>query len=67
MVLAQSALATDWREVVRLYEGAMAPAALCASLEDLIREGVMSPLPARKLEEAVLRQTNQHGQWKDAA
>jgi hypothetical protein len=64
MVLAQSALATDWREVVRLYEGSMAPGALIATLEDLIKEERLSPLVARRIEEHVLHQTGPRGQWK---
>src|SRR5262249_29871930 len=66
-VLGQSVLTQDWRQVVRLYTDRMAPAELIAGLEDLIREGVMSPLPARRIEEMVLRQTTRTGQWKGAA
>jgi hypothetical protein len=64
MVQCQSALATDWREVVRLYEDAMSPAALIAVLEDLIEEARLAPGLARRMEEHVLRQTTQHGHWK---
>ena len=64
MVQCQTALASDWREVVRLYEDAMSPAALIAVLEDLITEARLAPGLARRMEDAVLQQTTQHGQWK---
>jgi hypothetical protein len=64
MVQAQSALAQDWRAVVRLYEATLTPAALIAVLEDLITEARLAPGLARRIEDAVLRQTTQHGQWK---
>jgi len=49
---------------VRLYEDAMSPAALIAVLEDLITEARLAPGLARRMEDAVLQQTTQHGQWK---
>src|SRR5215472_7534940 len=64
MVQCQNALATDWRQVMRLYEGTMAPKALLEGLEDLIKEGVMAPLTARRIEDKVLAQTNTEGRWK---
>jgi hypothetical protein len=64
MVQCQTALASDWREVVRLYEDAMSPAALIAVLEDLIGEARLAPGLARRMEDAVLQQTTQHGTWK---
>ena len=64
MIQCQTARATDWREVVRLYEETMTPAALIAVLEDLITEARLAPGLARRMEDAVLRQTNQDGTWK---
>jgi len=64
MVQAQTALAQDWRAALRLYEDAMRPAALIAVLEDLIMEARLAPGLARRMEDAVLQQTTQHGTWK---
>jgi hypothetical protein len=49
MVLCQQGLATDWREVVRLYDQHMAPRELMALLEDLIAEARLSPLVGRRI------------------
>jgi hypothetical protein len=65
-VLSQSALATESRQVVRLYTDLMAPGELIAGLEDLILEGRLPPVVSRRIEEAVLRQTDRSGQWKGA-
>src|SRR5262245_17806945 len=64
MVLTQAALATEWRAVMRLYADTMAPAALLGLLEDLIVEGMLPPVVARRIEERVLAQTNIAGRWK---
>jgi hypothetical protein len=63
-VVGHSALAADWQQVERVYRAMMAPQVLIHTLEDLIREGVLTPLVARRMEEHVLRQTNRSGQWK---
>jgi len=44
----------------------LSPAQLIGSLEDLIQEGRLGPLKARRIEEAVLQRTDVHGQWKGA-
>ena len=62
-MLPQSALATDWRQVARLYQDSMAPGELLAVLEGLIAEKRLSPSVARRIEEAVRRQTDR-GAWK---
>ena len=67
MVQAQSALATDWREVLRLYEASMAPRELIAGLEDLIGEARLAPGLGRRIEDAVLEQTGPDGRWKGDA
>jgi hypothetical protein len=64
LVLCQTALATDWQHLLHLYEDTMTPAALILVLEELVAENLLSPLPARRIEEHVLTTTNQHGQWK---
>jgi hypothetical protein len=64
MIQCQTALAQDWRAALRLYEDAMRPAALIAVLEDLIMEARLAPGLARRMEDAVLQQTTQHGTWK---
>ena len=52
------------RDGLRLYEDAMRPEALLLVLVDLITEARLAPGLARRMEELVLQQTTQHGQWK---
>jgi hypothetical protein len=67
MIQCQQALAHDWRQVVRLYEYTMAPCALVLVIEDLVQEGRVPRWQARRLEEAILAQTDRDGGWKGAA
>src|SRR5262249_21471652 len=67
MILCQSALATDWHQVLRLYEGAMSPQELIAVCEALQQEGCLHAGLMRTLTEKVLVQTDAHGQWKGAS
>jgi|SRR6516165_12497501 hypothetical protein len=59
-------LDNDWRQVWSLYMQAMGPQGLMAVCEDLIQEGVMPPLTARRIEDSVLRQVDAGGRWKGA-
>ena len=58
---------SNWHQVWSLYQQAMGPAALIATLEDLIQEGQLPPLMARRIESNVLAQTDHTGQWKGSA
>jgi hypothetical protein len=42
----------------------MAPAALITVLEELIAENLLSPLPARRMEEAILARVTCEGTWQ---
>jgi hypothetical protein len=66
-VLGHEMLDVRVEQVTGLYQGLMAPQELVSVLEDLVKESRLSPLVARTIEEAVLRQTDSEGQWKGAA
>jgi hypothetical protein len=51
----------------RVYVRLLEPAVLITVLEDLIAEGVMAPVAARRIENNVLAMTDVRGQWKGTA
>jgi hypothetical protein len=66
MVMTHEAMDNAVEQVSGLYAGAMGPTELISVLEDLITEGTLAPIVARRIEEAVLRQTDRTGTWKGA-
>src|SRR5215831_2163397 len=59
-VLCRAALPHTRTALEHLVRHNLQPTVLILTLEDLIHEQVMSPLPARRIEEHVLAKTNQH-------
>jgi len=63
-VLTRVALPQGADAMTHLVQDTLSPTALVAMREDLITEGHLAPVVARRMEEAVLRKTDRHGHWK---
>jgi len=65
MVLCQAAVASEWQQIERAYQTALAPEALMAGIEDLVTERRLTRRDAVALEEAIFQRTGTDGHWKE--